>query len=140
MSSPTLARPEGQPREQGFTLIELVVAMPVVLTGIVALVLVLSRVTTQQRQAEVYLNVLSAAQGVVEDIQATTPENIIPTFDGQAFQISGVSTLDGDPAVALVIIDDSNPTLYDVAVAVDWAAEGRAESLVLRTAVFTGFR
>lgn len=124
----------------GFTLIELVVAMPIVLTGIAALALALSSVSSQQRQAETTAQVLSAAQGVLEDLRATNSAQIVAVYDGLATPLEGVVGLDGQPAAVVTAVDGSNPTLLQVVATVEWISESEVMNLTLSTAVFTGLQ
>jgi Tfp pilus assembly protein PilV len=120
----------------GFTLIELVIALSLMVLGLVSLAGVFVPLSRQGDQAEADTAVLHRARSLLEEIHATAPDLVASTYDGDAHTVPGVQG-NGPGGTALTVdVDSTNPKLLIVTVTGDWTAGGTAQSLVLGTRIY----
>ena len=107
----------------GFTIIEVMMAIIVLVTGILALLAILSACMYQQitsREADI---AKSTAAAKLEEIRAkgeTDFVNVCTAYSGTNFAVSELQTQTGDPNPGYIMIDNSNPELLDITVRVRW--------------------
>jgi len=123
-------------RAHGFTLLELMAALSVIIVGLVALSGYLVSASGQREQVTLRHRVLAEAQNILEEIRATDPYAIRATYDGATFPVEGVQGVVAGGRTIAVAVDSSDPKLLTVTVTGRWRARGAEDSLTSRTQIF----
>lgn len=104
---------------EGFTLIEAVITMAIIAISIAALLSVINISSKLQTETEKEIAAKNEARRLIEAMKGYTCEQIVTMYAPEQ-QVSVSSFRDGDEATGLITVDDTDPTLLDVAVRVRW--------------------
>ena len=80
--------------------------------------------------------VLNEGQSLMEIILAVNPHSIQTSYDGQTFEVDGISGNNGDGSTFGVAVQYVETNLLEIVVSASWTVRGRAFDLSLTTQVF----
>ena len=124
-------------RHRGYTLVEVMVAITLLVVGIMALAAIIVPLSRQREQVEAKFLVLERARSLLEEISGIAPENIASTYNGKTYIVSHVSGANADGTAIAVSVDSTNPKLVLVTVTGAWTLGGHTETLSLQTASYS---
>ncbi len=101
----------------GFTLLELMIAVSVLIVALVGLLGVFSHMISLNENSGKLTLVVAACQAKLEEMRNSTFSNLYTTYNGTSFNPNGFSS--GD-AKGSIYINNSNPNLLQVFVSVSW--------------------
>ncbi len=123
-------------RNEGFSLIEIHIAMTILA---VALVGMGTLVVSSSRQTEVdesRQRVLQAAQNLIEEIRTVDTETILSTYDGQTYNVEDVTGTAGPTEVLSVAVTAIEPKLLQVSITATWSVAGTPLTYTLDTQIY----
>jgi prepilin-type N-terminal cleavage/methylation domain-containing protein len=104
---------------EGFTLVELMIAMAVIAIGITALLSVINVSTKMHLGSEQGITAKNAARALVETLKGYSCDQISLMYYPEAnVSVSGFSS--SDQATGTIAVDKTDPALLKVAVRVKW--------------------
>ena len=122
-------------RARGFSLLEIIVALTIILLGLFAVTFIVlnsMQLVTSNQQSSL---ALCGAREMIEQVRSTAFSVVYATFNGKNFAVNGLtaqpSDTDGLPGKATV--SNADPKKLVVTVEVKWNEEGRNRSLTLYT-------
>lgn len=113
-------------KNQGISLLELMIAMAVIAIALLQLVNVIIHTINTKQSTEELAKAKEAASSMIEQIRATTYDSIVTNFQNTTFSVEGLTLGTGGAGTSptgSVTIDDSNANLLDVRVAVTWTSK-----------------
>ena len=120
----------------GFTLVEIMIAVGVLLVSVLALAAIIVPLNRQREQVETLQAVMSAAKSQLEEIKGIDPAFVKATYDLQTYNVAGVDGANTGGSVLEVTVDDTVPTLLVVTVTGAWNVQGHVETLELSTEIY----
>ena len=127
--------PRSLTRQSGVTLTELLIAMPVLVIGLVALAATLIATSKSRDAATARLLVLNEARSLMEEISGSSPGTIFNAYAGSTRSINGVNGANDDGTVLTVNVDPTNPLLLVVSIEGRWFIGTEEETMTLQTRV-----
>jgi len=116
-------------RCEGFTMIEVVIAMILLATGLLALLSVTMGGMAQREVSREYDVARNAASAKLDEIRARDFSSVA-AYNNTFFEVDGLMTPTGWANPGNVTIDNSVSDLYDVTVTIRWRIKGNASALV----------
>ena len=123
---------KGQMTENGFSLIEVMIAMAIIATSIAALISVINSSTVLQINTEKEIAAKNQARAIIETLKGYTCDQIVTMYSPEA-GIGLAGFQEGDDASGVIAVDDSDPTLLDVTVRIKWKTGEAAGQARYRT-------
>lgn len=119
----------------GFTLIEVLVALSVVAVAVVGLLGMVVMATGQDENAADQNAAMDAAMSLISEIRQTPFHQVYSKYKDHAFPVEGLNPWPGDPdgLPGRVVIDASDPDLLDIQVIVEWSGQSGSERIMFRT-------
>ena len=123
-------------RQQGFSLVEALGASVIIVIGLGGLGAVVVSGGSLRESSGEQTRVLHAAQGMMEEILATSPSSIAAQFDGMKRTLPNSGIGGSGEAFLSVSVVALQPKLLDVRVTGEFSVRGKQASLELRTEVY----
>jgi Tfp pilus assembly protein PilV len=121
---------------EGFTIVELVCAMSILVIGLLTVAGVMVSMSRQQEHAASRRLVLAEAQSLLERMKGVAPKSIAAAYHGKGFLVHGVTGTQPAGNVITASIDDSNPNFLNITLTADWNAGGQDYTLILENEVY----
>ena len=122
--------------ESGFTIVEVLIAMSVLIVGLVALSGLLVTTSHSRQQVSQRHLVLERGQNIIEEIRAADPADLLTMYDSKTFDMFGVDGNNPDGSVIQVDVVAPDPSFLQVTVTGNWLLGQRSESLQLYTEIY----
>jgi len=116
-------------RCEGFTIIEVIIAMVLLATGLLALLSVTMGGMAQRQVTREYDIARNAASAKIEEIRGLDFSDVVD-YHNANFAVDGLMTPTGWANPGLVTVNSSVSDLYDVTVTIRWRINGNASALV----------
>lgn len=123
-------------KKGGFTLVELMIAVGVLLVAVLTLAAFVVPLSRQREQSEALRTVLSAARSRLEEIKGVDPALVEATYDGRTFDVPGIDGAKGGGSTLEVTVDATSPDLLVVTVTATWNVLGHVEAFELTTDLY----
>jgi len=115
----------------GFTLIEVVIAMILLTTGLLTLLSVTLGGMLQREVTREYDIARNAAFAKIEEIREQDfPDIISPSFSGTYFAVVGLTAPTGWANPGYITVNNSVLDLYEITVTIRWRIQGNTSALV----------
>ncbi|MBI3272242.1 MAG: hypothetical protein HYZ53_24845 [Planctomycetes bacterium] len=115
----------------GFTLLEAMLAAVVILVALMGLASTMSYAARTDMVAGEHMSALNAGRAEMETIKATS-FGALAALNNTNFTVAGMSGL---TPVGQVLVNTTNPNLFDVTVTVTWRGVMGPQTLTLRTLI-----
>lgn len=121
-----------RPSERGFTILEVVIALSIICFALFAVVSMILHTTTANQTLREQELARESATAKLEEIKAraadpnaftpATAQYLFDLYNGAAFDVAGLSDPTNAPGLqsGRVVVDNSNPNLFDVKVTIRW--------------------
>ncbi|MDD5069675.1 MAG: type II secretion system protein [Candidatus Omnitrophica bacterium] len=119
-------------RKQAFTLMETLVATLIMATVLGSMAFSLSHFTRTITDSASQDKAISAARKKIEEILNHPVEQIMNTYNGQTFNVTGLTP---DPAGKVTINEIAFEELYDLNVTVSWNERGNPATQTIETSI-----
>ncbi|OHB69482.1 MAG: hypothetical protein A2W23_04715 [Planctomycetes bacterium RBG_16_43_13] len=108
--------------QAGMTLVEIIVALAVLATTLMAMVGILVNSMRTDEQTREYDLAKQAATAKLGEIRAHNFDNIFADYNGGIFQVEGLKNADGTntPARGSIVVDNFNVNLLEVEITISW--------------------
>lgn len=123
-------------RIKGFTLVELVCALSILLIALLTAAGVMVSMSRQQEHAASRRSVLAEAQSIFEEMKGVAPQSIKAAYDGKSFPVHGVTGTQPAGTVITANVDNSNPSFLNITLTADWNAGGQDYTLTLENEIY----
>ena len=111
-------------KQAGFSLLEIMVALGVLVLILVAVASVLLSIHAQQRQALQVSAVQRASVSLIEEMKAADPRTIDDVYHGNLYSVPGVDGALASGSALEVVVDATIPELVVVRVHGEWLKDG----------------
>ncbi len=122
--------------EGGFTLIEIMISVGVLLVAVLTLAAIIVPLSRQREQVEALRTVMSAARSELEEIKGVDPAFVEATYDGKTFNVPGIDGANSGGSTLEVTVDSTTPALLAVTVTAAWNVHGHIETFELTTEIY----
>ncbi|OIO34595.1 MAG: hypothetical protein AUJ70_00770 [Candidatus Omnitrophica bacterium CG1_02_40_15] len=103
--------------EHGFTLLELMISVSVLIVALAGLLGVFAHLVSLNENSSKLTLAVAACQAKLEEIRSSTFSNVYATYNGASFNPQGFASGEAKGAIS---INNSNPILLQVFVSVSW--------------------
>lgn len=131
MTSPGTTR-----RLEGFTLVELMCALSIIMIALLTVAGVMVSMSRQQEHASSRRRVLAEARSLFEEMKGVAPQSIKAAYHGKSFLVPEVTGTQPAGTVITASVDNSNPNLLNITLTADWNAGGQDYTLTLENEVY----
>ena len=136
MNETNCVRSKRRARREGFTLIEIMIAVGILLVAVLSLAAIIVPLSRQREQVDALQTVMSAAKSQLEEIKGIDPAFVAATYHGQTYNVPGIDGANTGGSVLEVTVDSTIPTLLVVTVTGAWNILGNVETLDLSTEIY----
>jgi len=131
-----MSAPGNKRQLEGFTLVELVCALSIILIALLTVAGVMVSMSRQQEHAASRRRVLAEAQSILEEMKGVAPQTIKAAYHGKTFLVPGVTGTQPAGAVITANVDNSNPNFLNITLTADWNAGGQDYTLTLENEIY----
>nr|MBU1328120.1 type II secretion system GspH family protein [Candidatus Omnitrophota bacterium] len=103
--------------EHGFTLLELMISVSVLIVALAGLLGVFAHLISLNENSSKLTLAVAACQAKLEEIRNSTFSNIYTTYNGASFNPQGFASSEAKGAIS---VNNSNPNLLQVYISVSW--------------------
>lgn len=103
--------------EHGFTLLELMISVSVLIVALAGLLGVFAHLVSLNENSSKLTLAVAACQAKLEEIRNSTFSNIYTTYNGASFNPQGFASSEAKGAIS---VNNSNPNLLQVYISVSW--------------------
>ena len=131
------SRPLGNSPSGGFTLLELLVSITLLVVAVMAVGAMVLPTARGRDQLEAKNRILARATDLIEEMKGVAPEGIFTTYDSKTYSVGDVSgTYANGDAVSCSVDNVTDPKLLGVTVTGSWTMADHTETLVLWTQIY----
>lgn len=123
-------------RLEGFTLVELVCALSIIMIALLTVAGVMVSMSRQQEHAASRRRVLAEARSIYEEMKGVAPQWITAAYHGKSFLVYGVTGTQSAGTVITANVDNSNPSFLNISLSADWNAGGQDYTLTLENEIY----
>lgn len=124
---------EKSDREEGFTILEIMLALTITIVSASALCGSLLTMGQQREENSTRLAVFSRVKSVMEEIIGANPESVYSTYHGKVEKMQ-IGVVSGYDAEITITVDDTDPFLMPVTVTGTWDGD---QTVFLITEIFS---
>lgn len=114
----------------GFTLIEVIIAMILLTVGLLTLFSVITSGLVQSGVTREYDVARNAANAKIEEIRGVNFSDIVSVYSATDFAVVGLVTPTGWANPGYISVNDSAADLYDITITIRWQIQGNPNAAV----------